>query len=112
MRSSKDGTRFAGRYVLLGGSLAMVAALAAYGVVSGDRRFVATGDAFPGRATSIAELVGYFSATLCGALVIGALIYVVTTASPDDMVSSIPAHSGSTPSPNGCHWCGWLPQRR
>jgi putative copper resistance protein D len=84
MRSSKDGTRFAGRYVLLGGSLAMVAALAAYGVVSGDRRFVATGDAFPGRATSIAELVGYFSATLCGALVIGALIYVVTTASPDD----------------------------
>ncbi len=84
MKSSKDGARFAGRYVLLGASLAMVAALAAYGMASGDRRFVATGDTFPGMATSIAELVGYFSATLCGALVLGTLIYIVATASPGD----------------------------
>ncbi|MGB8389113.1 cytochrome c oxidase assembly protein [Mycobacterium sp.] len=61
----------------------MLAAVGGYAVLSGDRRFVATGDSFPGTVTSVAELVGYFTATLSGALVIGTLVYVVTTASPD-----------------------------
>jgi len=61
-----------------------VAALATYAAVSGQRRFLATGDSFPGMPTSIAEVVGYFTATLSAALVMGALVYVVTTAYPDD----------------------------
>ena len=84
MGSSQAGARFAGGLVLLAGYLAMVGAIAGYAVVSGDRRFVATGDSFPGTVTSVAEVVGYFTATLSGALVIGALVYIVTTASPDD----------------------------
>ena len=82
--SSQAGARFGGRLMLLAGYLAMLAATASYAVASGDRRFVATGDSFPGTLTSVAELVGYFTATLSGALVIGALVYVVTTASPDN----------------------------
>lgn len=81
---SSPGTRNAGRWVLLAGYLATVAAIAGYATVSGDRRFLATGDSFPGTLTSVAELVGYFTATLSGALVLGALVYIVTTACPDD----------------------------
>ena len=83
MGSSQAGARFGGRLVLLAGYVTMLAAVGGYAVLSGDRRFVATGDSFPGTVTSVAELVGYFTATLSGALVIGTLVYVVTTASPD-----------------------------
>ncbi len=84
MGSSQAGTRFTGAVVLLAGYIAAVGAIAGYELISGDRRFVATGDSFPGALTSVAEAVGYFTATLSGALVIGALVYIVTTATPDD----------------------------
>nr|WP_255525501.1 cytochrome c oxidase assembly protein [Mycolicibacterium sp. BK634] len=62
----------------------MVAALVGYAAVSGDRRFTANGDSYPGAATSIAEIVGYFTATLAAAICLGALVFVVVTADPDD----------------------------
>jgi putative copper resistance protein D len=68
---------------LLGGVLTAIALLTIYAAGSGERRFVATGDAFPGLTTSIAEMVGYFLATLCGALVFGGLVFIVTTARPE-----------------------------
>ena len=83
MGSSQAGARFAGGLGLLVGYVALAGGLAGYAVVSGDRRFVATGDSFPGALTSVAEVVGYFTATLSGAVVLGALAYIVTTASPD-----------------------------
>ncbi len=84
MGSSRAAARFTGSGVLLAGCVAALGALAGYALASADRRFVATGDSFPGWATSVAEVVGYFTATLSGALVIGALAYIVTTARPDD----------------------------
>src|SRR5271155_813260 len=84
MGSSQAGARFTGGIVLLAGYIAAVSAVAGYALVSGDRRFVAAGESFPGTLTSVAEAVGYFTATLAGALVLGALFYIVTTAIPDD----------------------------
>lgn len=76
--------RSAGRLVLPSGVLITVMVLTGYAVWSGDGRFAATGDSFPGMPTSIAEVVGYFVAALSAALVLGALVYVVTTAQPDE----------------------------
>ncbi|HTY29607.1 MAG TPA: cytochrome c oxidase assembly protein [Mycobacterium sp.] len=84
MGSSRAGAGFTGGLALLAGCLATVGAVVGYTIVSGDRRFAATGDSFPGLVTSVAETVGYFVATLSGALVIGALVYIVTMASPDE----------------------------
>ncbi|TVS86488.1 cytochrome c oxidase assembly protein [Mycobacterium helveticum] len=84
MGSSRAASRRTGGFVLLAGYLAVAGATAGYAVASGGRRFVATGDSFPGWLTALAETVGYFTATLAGALVIGTLVYVVTTAHPDD----------------------------
>jgi len=84
MGSRPAGARFSGRLALLAGYVATVGAIVGYTLAAGDRRFVATGDSFPGLPTSVAETVGYFTATLSGALVIGALVYIVTMASPDD----------------------------
>ncbi|WP_445169698.1 cytochrome c oxidase assembly protein [Mycolicibacterium sp. Dal123E01] len=83
MESTQAGARPAGRWIL-GGSLAMAAALIAYALASGDRRFTATGDSFPGTPTNIAEVVGYFTATLAAAICLGALVFVVITAWPDE----------------------------
>ena len=80
---SSQGTRLVSRRLLVVGCVAMVATIAGYALVSGDRRFLETGDSFPGTLTSVAEVVGYFTATLCGALVFGTLAYIVTTACPD-----------------------------
>jgi cytochrome c oxidase assembly factor CtaG len=84
MGSSRTASRSTSGFVLLAGYVAMVAATTGYALASGPRRFIAAGDSFPGWATSLAEVIGYFTATLSGALVIGALVYIVTTASPDD----------------------------
>nr|WP_233211367.1 cytochrome c oxidase assembly protein [Mycobacterium sp. shizuoka-1] len=62
----------------------MVAALAGHAAVTGASRFSATGDSYPGAATSVAEVVGYFTATLAAAICLGALVFVVITAEPDD----------------------------
>ncbi|MBB3752181.1 putative copper resistance protein D [Mycolicibacterium sp. BK634] len=83
MESTQAAARPAGRWIL-GGYLVMVAALVGYAAVSGDRRFTANGDSYPGAATSIAEIVGYFTATLAAAICLGALVFVVVTADPDD----------------------------
>lgn len=74
----------AGRLILPAGILVIIALLVAYAILSGDGRFVATGDSFPGMPTSIGEIVGYFVAALAAALVLGGLAYVVTTAQPDE----------------------------
>jgi cytochrome c oxidase assembly factor CtaG len=83
MESTQADARPAGRWIL-GGYLAMVAALIAYALASGERRFTATGDSFPGTPTNIAEVIGYFTATLAAALCLGALVFVVITAEPDE----------------------------
>ncbi len=75
-------TRPAGRWIA-GGYLAVLAALVGYAVAAGAQRFTATGDSYPGVATSVAEVVGYFTATLAGAICLGALVFVVITAVPD-----------------------------
>nr|WP_237752660.1 cytochrome c oxidase assembly protein [Mycolicibacterium aromaticivorans] len=69
---------------MLGGYLVLLAALVGYAVASGDRRFTATGDSYPGLATSVAELIGYFTATLAAAICLGALVFIVITAEPDE----------------------------
>ncbi len=84
MKSSRTGSRPAGRWVLVGGYLAMAAALAGYAVASGAARFRETGDSFPGLPTSIGELVGHFTATLAGAGCLGGLVFIVITARPDE----------------------------
>jgi putative copper resistance protein D len=83
MESTQAGARPAGRWIL-GGYLVMAAALVAYAVASGDRRFTADGDSYPGAATSVAEVVGYFTATLAAAICLGALVFIVVTADPDE----------------------------
>src|SRR5689334_8005427 len=65
------------------GYLAAVAALVTYALISGDQRFIATGDSYPGTFTSCAEPVGYFTAIFAAAICLGGLVYVVTTARPD-----------------------------
>ncbi|SBS71363.1 conserved membrane hypothetical protein [uncultured Mycobacterium sp.] len=83
MESTQAGARPAGQWIL-GGYLTMVVALIAHAAVSGERRFTATGDSFPGTVTSVAEVVGYFTATLAAAICLGALVFIVTTARPDE----------------------------
>jgi putative copper resistance protein D len=83
MESTQAGARPAGRWIL-GGYLVMIAALVAYGVADGDRRFTADGDSYPGGVTSLAEIVGYFTATLLAAICLGALVFIVITADPDE----------------------------
>ena len=83
MESTQAGARPAGRWIL-SGYLVMVAALVAYAVADGDRRFTADGDSFPGTVTGVAEMVGYFTATLAAAMCLGALVFIVVTADPDE----------------------------
>ncbi|NTY58531.1 cytochrome c oxidase assembly protein [Mycolicibacterium sphagni] len=83
MESTQAGVRPAGRWIV-GGYLTMVIALIAHAAVSGEQRFTATGDSYPGTVTSVAEVVGYFTATLAAAICLGALVFIVTTAEPDE----------------------------
>ncbi|OYN82136.1 cytochrome c oxidase assembly protein [Mycolicibacterium sphagni] len=83
MESTQADARPTGRWIL-GGYLAMVAALVVYAVTSGERRFTAIGASYPGTATSVAEVVGYFTATLAAAICLGSLVFVVITAEPDE----------------------------
>lgn len=62
----------------------MAAALIGYAAASGNARFLITGDSFPGLLTSAAEIVGSFTAMLAGAICLGALVFVVVTACPDE----------------------------
>lgn len=59
-------------------------AVAVYGAESGHARFDAAGLPFPGTATNMAEYLGYYAATLAAAMTAGLVVYIVTTAVPDD----------------------------
>ncbi|MDY6998282.1 MAG: cytochrome c oxidase assembly protein [Actinomycetota bacterium] len=61
----------------------MAAGLIWYAWGSRAHVYAVTGDSFPGTATAVAEPLGYFLATLAGALTIGGLTYIVVTARPD-----------------------------
>ncbi|MEI7717392.1 MAG: cytochrome c oxidase assembly protein, partial [Mycobacterium sp.] len=65
------------------GCIAAAAGLACYALAAGGRAYAIRGDSFPGNVTSVAEIVGYFVATLAGGLCFGGLLYVVVTARPD-----------------------------
>ncbi len=80
-------------WTLTVGFLGGVAALAAYVLVSGANTYRATGDTYPGLLTAVAEPVGFFTATLAGAVTVGGLAYVALTARPsDDGVIDAPAY--------------------
>ncbi|KAA0112224.1 cytochrome c oxidase assembly protein [Mycolicibacterium sp. P1-5] len=83
MEATPEDVRPARRWIL-SGYLAILVVLLTYAVVSGDRRFTATGDSYPGAPTSVAELIGYFTATLAAAICLGSLVFVVITAEPDE----------------------------
>ncbi len=68
---------------MLVGLLGVCAAVAAFGLVSGTRRYAAAGNPYPGAFLSVAEPVGYFAASLAGALCLGALVYVVVMSRPE-----------------------------
>lgn len=63
--------------------LVVGALVTGYAAATADARFVAAGLPFPGTATSVAEFVGYFAATLAGAVTFGSLMYTVTASVPD-----------------------------
>ncbi len=63
--------------------MAVAVALGAYGLVSGPRRYAEAGNPYPGAFAGAAEPVGYFVASLLGALCLGALLLVVVTAQPE-----------------------------
>ncbi|MDP7730942.1 MULTISPECIES: cytochrome c oxidase assembly protein [Mycobacterium] len=68
---------------MVGGFVAVAVALGAYGLVSGPRRYAEAGNPYPGAFAGAAEPVGYFVASLLGALCLGALLLVVVTAQPE-----------------------------
>ncbi|WP_122440515.1 cytochrome c oxidase assembly protein [Mycobacterium attenuatum] len=68
---------------LLVGLLGSSAALASYGLVSGERRYAAAGNPYPGGFLCVAEPLGYFFASLATAVCLGALLYVVIAARPE-----------------------------
>ncbi|BBY33251.1 hypothetical protein BST33_11170 [Mycolicibacter minnesotensis] len=80
---SGTAATFRGIHVLIIGYVTALAGLVGYALITRDRHFAAAGNSFPGNATSIAALTGYFTATLSGMVVLGLLIYIVVTARPD-----------------------------
>ena len=58
--------------------------LACYAAAAGPRSYASTGDSYPGLVTAVAEPLGFFVATLAGAVTMGALLLVTITARPDD----------------------------
>ena len=60
-----------------------MAGLSWYVAVTGAGVYASTGDSYPGAATALAEPLGYFIATLAGALSLGGLLFVVITSRPD-----------------------------
>ena len=69
--------------VVAGGGALSLAALLGYVLLVGDRVYALTGDSYPGLATAAADVLGYFLASLAGAVTLGGLLYVVVTARPD-----------------------------
>ncbi|BBZ26890.1 hypothetical protein MMAD_11850 [Mycolicibacterium madagascariense] len=69
--------------VVAGGCALSLAALLGYVLLAGDRVYALTGDSYPGLVTAAADVLGYFLASLVGAVCLGGLLYVVVTARPD-----------------------------
>ncbi|SOJ52652.1 hypothetical protein MSIMFB_00164 [Mycobacterium simulans] len=67
---------------LVGGFLAISAALAGQGLISGPRRFAEAGNPYPGAFISVAGPLGCFLGSLLGASCLGALVYVAMTSRP------------------------------
>lgn len=73
------------RVLLLATSYVLTSAvLAGYALTRGASVARSTGAPYPGALTAVAEQVGYFTATLAGALSFGGLLFVVITARPAD----------------------------
>ncbi|QFS90834.1 Cytochrome c oxidase caa3 assembly factor [Mycobacterium sp. THAF192] len=62
---------------------AVSAALLWYAATSRAEVYAVTGNSYPGTVTAVAEPLGFFVASLLGALSIGGLAFVVITARPD-----------------------------
>ncbi|MEE6170178.1 MULTISPECIES: cytochrome c oxidase assembly protein [unclassified Mycolicibacterium] len=65
-------------------AIGALVALIWYGVTGRTGVYAATGDSYPGALTAAALPVGQFVATLAGAVCLGGMLYVVTTARPDN----------------------------
>lgn len=85
-----------GRLALLGTVAGCAAVLLMCATQLGAQRLAAAGIADPGTVTNMARLLGHWIATLAGAACTGALIWIVTTATPRDDgridAGSFPAH--------------------
>ncbi|MCV7228460.1 cytochrome c oxidase assembly protein [Mycolicibacterium komossense] len=68
---------------LLAAGGAVLAALTVYVVVSGDSKYLETGDSPAGLTTSALMQAGTFLGTLCGGLCLGAIVYILVGARPD-----------------------------
>lgn len=78
-----DRSRSARTAALAAGSAVLAAAVSAYGLASGTRRYAESGNPYPGAFISAAAPVGYFVASLLGAVCLGALLLVVMTSRPE-----------------------------
>ncbi|MBY0443158.1 MAG: cytochrome c oxidase assembly protein [Mycobacteriaceae bacterium] len=67
---------------LVVGFLGITAALAGYSLASGRQRYATAGNSYPGTLVNVAEPVGYFTASVVGALCLGALAYLVVMSRP------------------------------
>lgn len=73
-----------GRVTLLGTVVGCAAVLFVCALQLGAQRLAAAGIADPGAATNAARLLGYWTATLAAAVCMGALVWIVSTATPRD----------------------------
>ncbi|MED5813213.1 cytochrome c oxidase assembly protein [Mycolicibacterium sp. 050232] len=73
-----------GRLALLGTVVGCAAVLFVCALRLGAERLAAAGIADPGAATNAARLLGHWTAGLAAAVCLGALVWIVTTASPRD----------------------------
>lgn len=78
-----DRSRSARTAALAAGSAVLAGAVSAYGLASGTRRYAESGNPYPGAFISAAAPVGYFVASLLGAVCLGALLLVVMTSRPE-----------------------------
>lgn len=75
---------------MVGGYLFITVALGAYSLASGISRYTETGNPYPGALVSIAEPVGWFTASLSSALCLAALVHIVGTSplGPDNLIEA------------------------
>lgn len=84
VRMSTAAGGWRGRLTMLGVVAGCAVVLFMCALQLGAQRLAAAGIADPGTATSAARLLGHWAATLAGAVCVGALVWIVTTATPRD----------------------------